>query len=90
MRTQFSRFYNQAVLEELRARGETECFVAHSSAEASDSPCSTLLAGNHHPIAVLHERLLANHSRGQWDQSLKVPNHPHCTHVVSPSTRKSK
>jgi hypothetical protein len=28
VRTQFSRFYNQAVLEHLLAMGETECFVA--------------------------------------------------------------
>jgi hypothetical protein len=33
VRTQYSRFYNQAVMEQLLARGETQCFVPHSTIE---------------------------------------------------------
>jgi len=40
LRTQASRFYNQAVLELLSERGDDSCFVPHSSQEDRDSPCT--------------------------------------------------
>jgi hypothetical protein len=85
VRTQFSRFYNQAVIEVLRSAGHTECFVPHSGAEAEDSPCSIALAGGTHSLELLHDRLTASYRDGQWSQDVKIPNHPHCTHVVRPS-----
>ncbi len=84
VRTQFSRFYNQAVLEELRARSEARCYVPHSSEEDPASPCSMNLAGRTHDVAVLHGRLIDAYSRGSWTSDLKIPDHPHCTHVVLP------
>jgi hypothetical protein len=39
VRTQLSRFYNQAVAEMLLAEGATECFVPHSGAEDANSKC---------------------------------------------------
>lgn len=83
VRTQLSRFYNQAVMERLLAEGETHCFVPHSSSEDSSSPCSVALAGKNHEIKILHERLVASYSEGDWAKVVKIPDHPYCTHVVT-------
>lgn len=84
IRTQLSRLYNQAVLELLVASGATHCFVAHSSDEKQDSQCSIGLAGRTHLIAPLLERLISSYIEGRWSKELKIPEHPHCTHVISP------
>lgn len=84
VRTQFSRFYNQAVLEELIARGETECFVPHSPSEQGTAPCSQVLAGRTHSVRLLHTLLVDSYGLGHWSDIPKVPDHPHCTHVVAP------
>lgn len=85
VRTQFSRFYNQAVMEKLLAEGQTECFVPHSGDEAPDSPCSRQLAGANHPLQVLYDRLIQSYADDNWTQDVKIPNHPNCTHVVTPA-----
>lgn len=87
VRTQFSRLYSQAVLDALADAGEAQCFVAHSSEESQESPCSMHLAGQVHEIAILRERLISNYVQGLWSKELKIPNHPHCTHVVGPPPR---
>jgi hypothetical protein len=84
VRTQFSRFYNQAVMEQLLSEGQTQCFVPHSSEEDSGSKCSMNLAGGAHDIRVLYSRLIESYARGNWSGDLKIPEHPHCTHVISP------
>lgn len=82
VRTQLSRFYNQAVMEKLLSEGENQCFVPHSSSEASNSPCSMYLAGSNHDLKMLYNRLVNSYAKGQWTKEVKIPNHPHCTHVV--------
>jgi hypothetical protein len=84
IRTQFSRFYNQAVMEILIARGETECYVPHSTLEDPLTPCSRLLAGHNNNLKILYQLLIRNYSKGEWTKDVKIPNHPHCTHVVVP------
>ncbi len=85
IRTQYSRFYNQAVAEELLTRGESRCFVPHSSREDEMSPCSQLLAGKEHETKVLYDLLVKAYALGEWDDTTpKIPNHPHCTHVIAP------
>jgi hypothetical protein len=84
VRTQFSRFYNQAVLERLMSEGQTQCFVPHSSEEDRGSKCSMFLAGSAHDIRVLYNRLIESYARGNWSGDLKIPEHPHCTHVIAP------
>jgi len=84
VRTQLSRLYNQAVLEHLLEAGQTECYVPHSSAEDAASPCSRVLAGHRHAVAVLYDRLVGSYTRGNWSDDPKIPEHPHCTHVVRP------
>jgi hypothetical protein len=84
VRTQYSRFYNQAVMEQLLAEGAVSCFIPHSSSEDSGSKCSRLLAGGSHDLRLLYDRLLNSYARGNWTSDLKVPEHPHCTHVVTP------
>jgi hypothetical protein len=84
VRTQFSRFYNQAVLERLRDEGATLCFVPHSVAEDASSRCTQLLAGQQQSVDVLYQRLIEAYAGGNWSQEVKIPNHPHCTHVVTP------
>jgi hypothetical protein len=83
VRTQLSRFYNQGVMEQLLAEGETQCFVPHSPAEDPDSNCSRQLAGQNHDVKALYERLVTSYRDGVWSQSVKIPDHPHCTHVVT-------
>ena len=83
VRTQLSRFYNQAVMEELMAGGETQCFVPHSSSEDPSSPRSSQLAGRNQSIETLHSRLVKSHGQGNFTNDVKIPNHPHCTHVVT-------
>jgi len=84
VRTQLSRFYNQAVMEELIESGISECFVHRSSLEDPTTPCSQVLAGRKHNVTVLYKKLIKSYENGNWDNEPKIPNHPHCTHVVSP------
>lgn len=84
VRTQCSRFYNQAVLEQLLSRGDRECYVPHSASEDPGSQCSQVLAGRTHSVRDLHSLLIGSYSQGQWTSSPKIPDHPHCTHVVVP------
>lgn len=85
VRTQLSRCYNQAVMEELLASGQTVCHVPHSQAEAATSPCSQQLAGANQDLRTLYERLVASYRDGKWTSDVKIPNHPHCTHTVTPA-----
>jgi len=82
--THTSVFYTWAVLDALLAAGESQCFVAHSSAESATSACSRLLAGRSHDAAVLRQRLVQSYVDKHVMRVPLVPNHPHCTHVVSP------
>lgn len=82
--TQFSRFYNQAVMETLLEAGETQCFVPHSDIEDASSPCSRQLAGANQDLRTLYNRLTRSYGDGVWSQEVKIPNHPHCSHVVTP------
>lgn len=84
IRTQLSRFYNQAVLEELAELGASRCFVPHSSAEDPATPCSRELAGRTHEVENLLSLLVKSYAQAHWSQDPKIPNHPHCTHVVRP------
>jgi hypothetical protein len=85
VRTQFSRFYNQAVMEKLLAEGQTQCFVPHSAAEDENTACSRQLAGSNHDLKTLYDRLVQSYAQGNWGQEVKIPDHPHCTHVVTPA-----
>lgn len=82
--THTSVFYTWAVLELLLAAGQSQCFVAHSSAESGASACARLLAGQAHAAAVLRDRLVQCYVAKQPARAPLVPNHPHCTHVASP------
>lgn len=86
VRTQLSRFYNQAVLEWLQENAETQCWVPHSTAEASASPCTRLLAGGIHDVDTMHRLLIDAYRDGDFSSKVpKIPDHPHCTHVIAPS-----
>ena len=83
--TQYSRFYNQAVMEKLIAEDHTECHVPHSSTEDASSLCTQLLAGGNHDLQTLYIRLVQGYAFNKWKRGeAKIPNHPHCTHVVVP------
>lgn len=84
VRIQFSRFYNQAVLEWLRAKEVAFCFVPHSSREGDESACTQQLAGTRQSVEMLYHRLINAYANGTWSREAKIPNHPHCTHVVKP------
>lgn len=85
VRTQVSRFYNQAVMEMLLAKGATSCFVPHSSSEEGTSKCSQQLAGSSHEIRKLYDRLISSYEKGTWGDEVKIPDHPYCSHVVKPA-----
>lgn len=84
IRTQFSRFYNQAVLETEVAKGHTECYVPPSTQEQASSQCSQMLAGKSHDVSYLLKLLVQSYEEGNWNKTPKIPDHPHCTHVVKP------
>jgi|SRR5471030_2547595 len=84
IRTQFSRFYNQAILESELSKGNPECYVPPSSQEKTSSQCSQLLAGRSHDVSYLLRLLVKSYEDGNWDKTPKIPDHPHCTHVVKP------
>ncbi|MCD9491389.1 hypothetical protein GLP30_11830 [Photobacterium phosphoreum] len=84
VRTQVSRFYNQAVLETIIESGSDDCFVDHSSSEQALSKCSQQLAGANHSARVMLERIKSSYGDGEWNNERKLPDHPHCTHTFSP------
>jgi hypothetical protein len=73
VRTQLSRFYNQAVMEQLISEGYSQCYVPHSSAEEPGSKCSMYLAGNTQDVKVLYDRLINSYARGNWNNEVKIP-----------------
>ncbi|PQJ84497.1 hypothetical protein [Aliivibrio sifiae] len=85
VRTQVSRFYNQAVLELIIDGGSDDCYVEHSANEQSSSKCSQGLAGTTHSASIMLERLKLSYGEGEWGKDLKLPEHPHCTHTFSPA-----
>jgi hypothetical protein len=84
VRTQYSRFYNQAVLQALISEKQDKCFIPHSSTERRDSACTVALVGKTHETQMLLEALEAGFSRGDYSSGFRVPHHPHCTHVICP------
>ena len=88
--THTSVFYCWAVLDAVLAAGDPRCFVPRSSAEAATSSCSRLLAGRDHDAAVLRDRLVQCYVDKRAMRVPLVPNHPHCTHVVSPIGARSR
>jgi hypothetical protein len=83
VRTQLSRFYNQTLLEELKDHGETECFIPASSSQNLSSKCAIIQNKNYN-VNELLQNLINNYEKGQYDSSIKIPEHPHCSHVVKP------
>lgn len=83
-RTQISRFYNQAVLLTLKDQGEAECFIPHSDHEDRDSSCTIQLAGQTTQVDRLLDRLNRAYREGEWHDDVMIPDHPHCTHTVTP------
>jgi len=83
VRTHLSRFYNHAVLEELQENGKLECFIPSAESEfqnfscmhAKDTTCN---------INELLQNLIDHYEFGKNNASLKIPEHPHCNHVVRP------
>ena len=86
VRTHLSRFYNQAVLEELNEKGEEECFVPTSSSSNLSSRCA-IIQNQNYKVKDLLQNLINNYDLGQYDRSIKLPEHPHCSHVVKPLER---
>lgn len=86
VRTQLSVAYNEAVLRTVIESGSDTVDVPHSSVEAQDSQCSRVLAGTTHSAQELLEKLVASYRDGQFSRAPKIPDHPHCTHVVRPTT----
>lgn len=86
LRTQASRFYNQAVLERLSDQGDSSCFVPHSSREDRDSPCTIQLAEKEADTDILLNRLKRTYAEADYHDEVKIPNHPHCTHTVVPTS----
>lgn len=83
VKTNLSKFYNQAVLLTILSNNEQECFVPHSSDESHNSPCS-LAAGRQYNAQTMLNRLVDAYENGNYSKNLKIPNHPNCTHVVIP------
>ena len=79
---QFSRFYNQAVLNLLLNAGESQCYIPTTPTQKPDSVCAKELAGRNHSIKILLSRLINSYENGIFTKDPKVPNHLRCSHVV--------
>ena len=85
VRTQLSRFYNQAILIFLIKAGEKKCFVPHSPTEDISSICTIYMAGKEHEIKPIYNKLIEIYENEKWDDNPRViPQHPNCTHVICP------
>lgn len=85
VRTNLSKFYNEAVLIQLIKRGEKKCFIPHSNSEDFSSSCSQNLAGKEHAIQPLLDTIEDVFEKENWkNKNPKIPDHPHCTHVIKP------
>jgi hypothetical protein len=89
VRTELSRFYNQAVMEKLLAEDHKECFVQRSNSQDASSRyrcrCSRELVGQIHSLRTLYDRLVRCYrDNDRSDRYPKVPDHPYCTHTVVP------
>lgn len=85
VRTNYSRFYNHAVLEHLLTRGETRCYVPCSTEEDAGSTCSQTLAGKEHDLHRMYREHVAAFNDEQYEYRYRIPHHPNCTHVIAPS-----
>ena len=83
-RTQISRFYNQGVLQTLKENGQERCFIPHSEHEDADSSCTIQLADSTAEVDILLDRLHRSYRDGEWHDEVMIPDHPHCTHTVTP------
>jgi len=83
VRTNLSKFYNQAILIKIVESGSSVCFIPHSAYENPDSECSRI-AGSEYDAKVLLDRLMQSYEENNFTNEFKIPNHPHCTHVVMP------
>lgn len=84
VRTQVSRFYNQAVLIIIIAHGSDSCFVSHSNNEDPASRCSRELANTTQNARQMLQRLKSSYGDGNWTGDLTLPEHPYCTHTFRP------
>src|SRR5699024_6982607 len=71
IRTQASRFYNQAVLQTLTEQGEERCFIPHSSEEDLESPCTQILAGNETEVNLMLSRLERTYGQADYHGEVK-------------------
>jgi len=81
---QYSRFYNQTVLDLLRSRGQSRVLVPQVPEEGQNVKCNMDLGGKGHSITMLYDRLVDAYTYGKEVDGSFIPNHPFCTHVVKP------
>jgi len=84
IRSQASRFYNQAVMEILVDCGIEECYVPYSPRQDPDSDCTQRLTRGTHSVPQLLETLYEQQREGNWDVGVTIPGHANCTHTVVP------
>lgn len=85
IRDNFSRFYNHAVMNLLLKDGHTKCYIPVSPYSDMDSKCSHSLSDGEHEIYPLLASLVDTYSNGNYsNKNPRIPDHPHCTHVVHP------
>ena len=86
VRTQLSRFYNQAILIFLIKSGAKECFIPHSPTEDVSSICTRYMAEREHEIKAIYDKFIEIYENENWDSKVRViPQHPNCTHVICPA-----
>jgi len=82
IRTNLSKFYNQAVLLYILESGKDNCYIPHSKYEQG-SQCS-YMAGKTHNAKEMLQKIEQAYEKGIFSKEFKIPDHPHCTHVVMP------
>ncbi|MGV8162478.1 MAG: hypothetical protein ACP5N2_04075 [Candidatus Nanoarchaeia archaeon] len=84
VKTQLSRFYNHAVLEELAENNYKECFIPPAESAFHNYACmhSTNAKCD---VQELLQNIIDHYELNKENIHLILPEHPDCAHVVAPA-----
>ena len=70
-------------MEKLDKDKEEECFIPTSNS-VNLSPKCAIIQNNNYKVKELLQNLVNNYDLGEYDSSIKIPEHPYCSHVIKP------
>lgn len=83
--TTINFLYSHSVGTVLLALGQADCHVPHTNTEQGNSHCTANMAGRNFNIPTILATNYGAYVNGIFVVPQdKIPNHPHCSHVVAP------